>query len=159
MKKILSIALAVVMLFAVCVPAFAFELNQMPSQSGTTIVKTSTRTETGEDGRKYSVTIPADTVIPWGKAETDMAYIVEAHLAYGEKLNVTVAKNDAMALTEDASVTLPYTLNGTLDYTSATPVVNPAVSNLLTLSITAEDWANAIVGEYSDTLTFTAAIV
>lgn len=160
MKKILSIALAVVMLFAVCVPAFAANpITDKTEQSGTTIVKTSTKTETGEDGRRYSVTIPANTTIPWGKASVDMAYVVEAHLAYGEQLNVTVAGNNKMALTEDASVTLPYTLNGTLDYTSDTPVVNPAVSNLLTLSITADDWANAIVGEYSDTLTFTAAIV
>lgn len=160
MKKILSIALAVVMLFAVCVPAFAANpITDKTEQSGTTIVKTSTKTETGEDGRKYSVTIPANTTIPWGKASIDMAYVVEAHLAYGEQLNVTVAGNNEMALTEDAAIKLPYTLTGTLAYTSETPVVNPAISNLLTLSIAQADWANAIVGEYSDTLTFTAAVI
>ena len=85
MKKVLSVALAVVMLFAVCVPAFAANpITDKTEQSGTTIVKTSTKTETGEDGRRYSVTIPANTTIPWGKASVDMAYVVEAHLAYGE---------------------------------------------------------------------------
>ena len=122
MKKVLSVALAVVMLFAVCVPAFAANpITDKTEQTGTTIVKTSTKTETGEDGRRYG-------------------------------------HND-MALTEDASIKLPYTLEGVLAYTSETPVVNPAVSNLLTLSIAQADWANAIVGEYSDTLTFTATVV
>lgn len=160
MKKILSIALAVVMLFAVCVPAFAANpITNKTEQTGETIVKTSTTTETGESGKKYSVTIPADTTIPWGKASTDLVYTTEAHLGYGEKLNVTVAGNNAMSLTEDASIKLAYTLGGETAYTSAGPIVNPAADNTLTLAIAEADWANAIVGEYSDTLTFTAAVI
>lgn len=160
MKKIISIALALVMAMAVCVTAFALELNQMPSQSGTTIVKTDTRKEDGTDGRDYSVVIPADTTIPWGKTDAvNLSYDVEAHLAYGEKLNVTVVGNNVMKLTEDASETLAYTLDGALSYTSAKPVVNPVATQSLTLTVAEADWANAIVGEYSDTLTFTAEVI
>lgn len=160
MKKILSIALAVVMLFAVCVPAFAANpITQDTEPNGTTIVKTSTTTETGEDAEKYAVSIPADTKIPWGKTETDLEnYSVEAHLAYGKHVYISVANSGLMKLADDANETLAYTLTGdgvAAEYVSTT-VVNPVAPLALKVAIDAADWANAIVGEYSDTLTFTA---
>ena len=163
MKKILSIALAVVMLFAVCVPAFAANpITQDTEPNGTTIVKTSTTTETGEDAEKYAVTIPAETIIPWEKTVTALeGYSVEAHLAYGKHVYITVAGSGLMKLADDAAETLAYTLSGDgvdAEYVSTT-VVNPAAPLALNVTIEADAWANAIVGEYSDTLTFTASIV
>lgn len=160
MKKVLSVALALVMLFAVCVPAFAVNtITDKTENTGTSIVKTDTVKENGESGENYSVVIPANTTIPWGEASTDLTYTVEAHLGYGKKLHVSVAGNGTMALKEDAAEKLSYTLGGATAYTSAGPVVNPKVSQTLNLAIADNAWANAIVGEYADTLTFTAEVL
>lgn len=164
MRKILSVALALLMMLAVCVPAFAAEtpitITDKTGNTGTTIIKTDTKKENGESGESYSVIIPADTTIPWGKVSNDLTYSVEAHLGYGKKLNVTVAGSvdKKMALKEDADITLAYTLNGDA-YTSAGPVVNPRASQTLSLTIAEDAWANAIVGEYADILTFTVAVI
>lgn len=115
----------------------------------------------GQDARRYTVTIPADTVIAWGAEKTDLTgYTAEAHLAYGEKLSVTVSGNGNMVYEPEAGTTLalPYTLEGDTAYESAGPVVYPVATLALSVNITADDWNAAVVGEYQDTLTFTAAI-
>lgn len=163
MKKFISLALAVVMLLAVCVPAFAADTKRITNEtanSATTLVKTSTLKEDGTSGENFTVIIPADASIPWGKeTATNMNYSVEAHLGYGKKLNVKVSGNREMTLTEDANETIAYTLGGKTEYLSDGPVVNPQANVPLTLIVDKETWANAIVGEYSDTLTFTAEVV
>ena len=63
MKKVLSIALAVVMMLAVCVPAFAADITT-DGGTGTTIIKTATTTSGGDDARRFTVTVPADQEIP-----------------------------------------------------------------------------------------------
>lgn len=156
MKKVISVLLAVAMLAALMIPAFALDQND---PSGDAIVKTSTQTEGGEDARRYTVTIPAETVIAWGAESTALEGITaEAHLYYGEKLYVSVAGNDKMVYTPEEGTTfeLPYTLAGDTAYESDGPVVYPAAALSLTVNVAAEDWNKAVVGEYSDTLTFTA---
>ena len=59
MKKLLAVALAVVMMLAVCVPAFAADITT-DGGTGTAIIKTSTQTAGGEDGAGFTVTIPAE---------------------------------------------------------------------------------------------------
>lgn len=160
MKKILSVTLAAVLMLAICVPAFATKsITEKTGNSATTLVKTSTDREDGTDGASYKVLIPAETSIPWGKDSINLSYLAEAHLRYGQKLRVTVTGSGKMALTEDANEKLAYTLGGATEFVSARPVVNPAVNNILTLAISENAWANAIVGEYSDTLTFIAETV
>ncbi len=160
MKKILSVTLAAVLMLAVCVPAFATKsITDKTESSATTLVKTSTEREDGTNGENYKVIIPAATSIPWGKDSINLSYFAEAHLGYGKKLSVTVKGNGKMALTEDANEKLAYTLGGATEFVSASPVLNPGVNKILTLAISENAWANAIVGEYSDTLTFTAEIV
>ncbi len=157
MKKTLALLLTVVMLFAVCIPAFAANpITQLTEQSGQTIVKTDTKNESGADGRSYAVWIPATTVIPWGKASVTLPYQVESHLTYGETLSVKVAGTGAMALKEDAAEKLAYTLSGDTAFDSGKPVVYPVAEKAVTLSIEEDAWNNAVVGEYSDVLTFTA---
>ena len=159
MKKVISMLMTVAMLAALMVPAFALDQN---TPSGDTIVKTSTTMEGGQDARRYTVTIPADTVIAWGAEKTELTgYTAEAHLAYGEKLSVTVSGNGNMVYEPEAGTTLalPYTLEGDTAYESAGPVVYPVATLALSVNITADDWNAAVVGEYQDTLTFTAAIV
>ena len=85
MKKVLSLTMALVMMMAVMVPAFAVELNANP-ESADVLIDTSTLKDTDGDGvgdteaEEYTVTIPADTTIPWGTEETDVSYTVESHL-------------------------------------------------------------------------------
>lgn len=158
MKKALSIALAVVMLFAVCVPAFAADLTA-DGQSGTVIVKTTTKTSSGDDARSFTVTIPADTEIPWGQATTDLVYSVESHLGDQEFVNVKVAGNDKMTYAASKPYELPYTLTGDVDATELVPNVYPAADHTVTVNVEDLAWKTAVVGDYADTLTFTAAIV
>ena len=163
MKKALSIALALTMLFALCVPAFAANITT-DGGTGDSIVKTQTTTTGGDSAEKFTVSIPAETTIPWLTTTAyDIAYTVESHLAYGKHLTVTVADSDGqnkMLYTPEAGVTLelPYTLGATA-YTAASPVVNPAANVAATLTVAENDWNNAVIGEYADTLTFTVNVV
>lgn len=158
MKKVLSIALAVVMLFAVCVPAFAAELNTMPESKGDVLVKTSTQTEDGKDAAAFVVTIPADTTMYWGQPSADVGYSVESHLTRGKAVSVSVAADGTMK-TADGAYSLAYTLDGATAYKAAAPVVYPAAAQALTLNVSADAWNYAIVEEYVGTLTYTAAVV
>ena len=163
MKKALSIALALTMLFALCVPAFAANITT-DGGTGDSIVKTRTTTAGGDSAENFTVSIPAETTIPWLTTTAyDIAYTVESHLAYGKHLTVTVADSDGqnkMLYTPEAGVTLelPYTLGATA-YTAAGPVVNPAANVAATITVAENDWNNAIIGEYADTLTFTVNVV
>ena len=163
MKKALSIALALTMLFALCVPAFAANITT-DGGMGDSIVKTQTTTAGGDSAEKFTVSIPAETTIPWLTTTAyNIAYTVESHLAYGKHLTVTVADSDGqnkMLYTPEAGVTLelPYTLGATA-YTAAGPVVNPAANVAATITVAENDWNNAIIGEYADTLTFTVNVV
>ena len=65
-----------------------------------------------------------------------------------------------MTYSPEAGVTLelPYTLEGDTAYVSAGPVVYPVANLALSVNITADDWNQAVVGAYQDTLTFIAEI-
>lgn len=162
MKKVISALLTVAMLAALMVPSFAVLNGSNDPDEGDVIVKTDTKMAGGQDARRYTVTIPADTVIAWGAEKTELTgYTAEAHLAYGEKLSVTVSGNGNMIYEPEAGTTLalPYTLEGDTAYKSAGPVVYPVANLALSVNIAADDWNQAVVGAYQDTLTFTAAIV
>ena len=163
MKKAISAILALVMLTVLCVPAFAANITT-DGGTGDSIVKTRTTTAGGDSAENFTVSIPAETTIPWLTTTAyDIAYTVESHLAYGKHLTVTVADSDGqnkMLYTPEAGVTLelPYTLGATA-YTAASPVVNPAANVAATITVAENDWNNAIIGEYADTLTFTVNVV
>ena len=167
MKKILSIAMALVMMFAVCVPAFAADLNVKDTDAGDVIFTTSTQKDTDgdgvpdSDGDWYVVTIPADTTIAWGAESTELKYSAETHLLYGKTLDVDVTSVDyIMTYAPEANVALDlaFALSGDVDVNFAT-VTYPAVEKAISVDITADAWNHAVVGEYADTLTFSAAIV
>ncbi len=163
MKKAISAVLALVMLAVLCVPAFAANIVT-DGGTGDSIVKTQTTTAGGDSAEKFTVSIPAETTIPWLTTTAyNIAYTVESHLAYGKHLTVTVADSDGqnkMLYTPEAGVTLelPYTLGATT-YTAAGPVVNPAANIAATITVAENDWNNAVIGEYADTLTFTVDVV
>ena len=163
MKKAISAILALVMLTVLCVPAFAANITT-DGGTGDSIVKTRTTTAGGDSAENFTVSIPAETTIPWLTTTAyDIAYTVESHLAYGKHLTVTVADSDGqnkMLYSPAAGVTLelPYTLGATT-YTEAGPVVNPAANVAATITVDVNDWNNAVIGEYADTLTFTVNVV
>ncbi len=164
MKKVFSIVLAVVMLFAVCVPAFAAEITT-DGGTGDSVVKTLQTDEGGNPAEKFTVTFPAETTIPWLKTTAvDVAYTVESHLAYGKYLTVEVTNDGAntMKYSPETGVdlTLAYTLGDAL-YTAPGPVVNPTAGTTnakATVTVAQAAWDEAIIGEYADTLTFTATV-
>ena len=167
MKKALSVLVALMMLVAFCVPAFAADI--VADGTGDTIIKTSTLKDPNGDGvgdtdaEGFKVTIPADTVIPWGTEATDVSYMVEAHLARGKAVSVAVTGSGTMK-TADAVYEIPYTLDGTANFVAANPWVYDTVNDTgvtqpLTVQIAADDWNTAVVEAYQDTLTYTVSVV
>ncbi len=175
MKKILSVLLAVSMLLALCIPAFAADIAT-DGGTGDTIIKTATLKDTNGDGtgdtdaESFKVTIPADTTLPWGTADTTTAlrpYSVEAHLKFGKHLTVAVTNDGANTMkytVGGTTMTLAYTLGGDTYFDTVTPVAydtvhDCGVEKTLTVSVAGDDWNTAVVGEYADTLTFTVDVL
>ena len=167
MKKVLSVLVALTMLAALCIPAFAADI--VADGTGDTIIKTSTLKDTDGDGvgdteaEGFKVSIPADTVIPWGTAATDVSYTVEAHLARGKAVSVAVSGSGTMK-TADTVYEIPYTLDGTTNFVAVNPWVydtanDTGVTQPLTVQIAADDWNTAVVEAYQDTLTYTVSVV
>ena len=129
MKKVISVIIAVLMLASICIPSFAATITT--DGSSTSIVKTKTVDESGDDAAKFTVIIPATTEIPWGKASQDLTYSVESHLGYGKKLSVAVSGSDKMTYTVGSDVmTLAYTLGGTTSYLAAGPALIHAAKSM-----------------------------
>lgn len=162
MKKVLSIVLAVVMVFTMAVMAFATDIKGTATsgeQSNTAVVKTSTQKESGEDATSYTVTYPAETTIAWEKTDAvNVEYTVAAQLTFDKRLNVKVTSADnAMEGTAGNSATLAYTLGGDVDFTTAAAVANDTKD--ATVTVEAAAWEAAPVDTYQDTLTFTVEVV
>ena len=163
MKKILSIAVAVLMIAAICVPCFAATIDKTtPEGKGTAQVKTDISAVT--DNGTFVVTIPAEMPIPWNTANTDSSkdftYSVESQLKTGKLIQVDVAQNNAN-MTSASGATLAYTITGdiTAVKTTAPVVAKGTFVKTVTVKVAGTAWANAAIDEYSDTLTFTAQIV
>ena len=174
MKKILSVLLAVSMLLALCIPAFAADIT---TDGGTDdiIIKTAMLKDTDGDGvgdidaESFKVTIPADTTLPWGTADTltTLPYYVESHLKFGKRLTVAVANDGANTMkytVGGTTMTLAYTLGGDKNFDTVTPVAydtvhDRGVEKTLTVSVAGDAWNTAVVGEYADTLTFTVDVL
>lgn len=163
MKKILSIAVAVLMIAAICVPCFAATIDKTtPDGKGTAQVKTDISAVT--DNGTFVVTIPAEMPIPWNTANTDSSkdftYSVESQLKTGKLIQVDVAQNSAN-MTSASGATLAYTITGdiTAVKTTAPVVAAGTFVKTVTVNVAGTAWANAAIDEYSDTLTFTAQIV
>ena len=168
MKKILSLAMALVMMMAVMVPAFAANLTANPDEADV-IINTSTLKDTDGDGvgdkdaEEYTVTIPANTTINWGTEETDVSYTVEAHLKRDGRVNVSVSGAGVMK-TDDGAYEIPYALVGEgvdlkADVHTIYVVGDGAAKKPVTVKISADNWNTAVVEEYTDILTYSSEIV
>ena len=160
MKKVISIALALVMMLAVCVPSFATDITKDTAQTANADVVTKTTDESDQNVESYKVTIPASVTIPWGKTDpVDAPYTVKTQLLLGAKIKVSVAANDSGAMTATGTdKTLTYTLAngdavefGDLCAEGTAPATQPAVS--------IADFSTAPIAEYTGTMTYTVEYV
>ena len=155
MKKVISVLLAVAMLAALMVPAFALDKTlDENTNSDTAEVKTN-YDNLEATGGYYTVTYPAETTIAWGTVDTTIQYNVTTQLIPTATLNVTV-KQDNAAMKSATGKQLPYTLSGA--GTNVTDI-GPFVDADYELNINVTAWGDVPVDSYSDTLTFEATIV
>jgi len=154
MKKILALVMAIVMMMAIAVPAFAGEISNTAPDAGESLVKTDT---SAVGAGSYTVTYPAEIVIPWDAPTYDATYTVDTQLAVGKKINVSVADKTTGTLTGTMTATgttdtLEYTLSG------AVATEYDEVSNATeTITFTVADWEKTIA-EYSNYITFTVVL-
>lgn len=153
MKKILSIALAIVMMMAIAVPAFA-AVEGGANAGNDTIIETLTTKEDGTDPTWYTVTIPASQTIYWEATATNIEYTINSQLATGDLVKVSVSGSGLM--TNNTSE-LAYAITDT-DYTATAEVVVDE-ADTVTIDTSMAAWATVPVDTYTDTLTFTAEIV
>ena len=156
MKKVISVLMAITMLAALMVPAFALDKTlDENTKSDTAEVKTN-YDNLEATGGYYTVTFPAETTIAWGTVDTTIKYNVSTQLIPTATLTVTVAQDNAAMKSADETE-LPYTLSGDTEVTGIAPFVSEEKS--LNINITDANWKSVPVDDYSDTLTFTASIV
>ena len=177
MKKILSIALALVMMLAVCVPAFAANKTITDQTAGdkTDTATIVTNTATVGDGY-FTVSFPASSKIDWEIKENQSTYqmsgcSMEAHLKDGNKLQVVVAPaaDTTVSNLTTATGTMAWvgansvtdTLTYTIDRAANTFLSAGAVQSKTTFTptLTVTGWQNATVGDYQGTLSFAVTIV
>lgn len=155
MKKVISVLMAVAMLAALMVPAFAVDKTlDENTKSDTAEVKTNYENLKATGGY-YTVTYPAETTIAWGTVDTTIKYTVSTQLIPTATLTVTVAQDNAAMKSADETE-LPYTLSGDTEVTGIAPFVSEEKS--LNINITDANWKSVPVDDYSDTLTFTATV-
>lgn len=152
MKKIISVVLALVMMMAVCVPAFAATLD-VNTQSGNSTVLVDGVTDMGEG--TYSVEIPASVDLTWGDTTKAGEYKITSQVQTDKRVKVTLEK--AQDLTNAANETIEFAVAD-----ATTGIANSAVVNneahAFNLTIDASEWAAASIATYEGTITFTAEL-
>ena len=164
MKKIISIALALVMMMAICVPAFA-----ETAVVGDNFVNVETSYSEATD-TSYEVAIPATISVAWNDTTTvyDVGYTVTSQLLVGASLNVAVNydldtddTNNGVMTNADTTATLTYTLVGAGETSFAEVNDGAKASDVggTDATITVDGFANAPVGTYTGTITYTVEYV
>ena len=168
MKKILSLVLAMVMVLSLAVLAFA-EDKTLPDAEGYTTgqsqILTSETTSEGKSAVSFEVKYPAQTTFDWNAlvADAQVKYSAKTHLAYGNKLTVSVSSaKSKMTIAGNDKYGLAYTLKD--DAAGSAPLADLVLNEIdsaektVYVDIPQAQWDAAPVGQYSDTLTFTANV-
>lgn len=158
MKKAISLIVALVMLFAVCVPAFAADqtiTKDTPGSTGQANVTTKTTDKEGKDPATYTVSYPADVTIPWGDTGSyGLGYKVTTQLALGAQLKVKAEANNEGKMTSDLTEkTLTFALQNGAESTFGPDCNEQAPETQPSVSIA--NWADAPIAAYTGTVTFT----
>ena len=153
MKKIIAIVMALVMMMAITVPAFAGTLNSATQSGDTTVLVDGAATE--GDGT-YSVTIPAAINLTWGDTAKADDYEITSQLATNKRVKVTLAKSKD--LTNANNETIAFTATDATDGISDAPVVTNEV-HAFNLAIEADAWTTVSIAAYEGTISFAAELV
>lgn len=158
MKKILALVMAIVMMMAIAVPAFA-AVQGGANAGNDTIINTKTVKEDGSDPTWYTVSIPATQEIYWEAQATPIEYTINSQLATGDYVKVSVADaDDEYLMKKDGSTaTLAYTITDAT-FTATEEVLVDKVDTV-TIDTSNAAWLTVPVDAYTDTLTFTAEII
>lgn len=157
MKKVISSALAIVLMFTACVPVFAATLD-----AATPMGSTPVRVDGSTIGASYTVTIPATATITWGQTEKEVEYSVYSQLPTGRFVKISVSA-DADGKMKNAANTafLEYGLKaGTTEYTTTKSVIlaENAEKASVVVEISTDNWNKASIDNYTGTLTFKAEL-
>lgn len=165
MKKIIAIVMALVMMMAVTVPAFAEDTTitqDTTPQTGSADVVT-TFDETSD--WSYTVTIPAGVTVAWNDTSAQaMTYSVESQLLIGASLKVSAAADNNGTMTATGTTdTLTFTVAGGDEVefgpVNAEGTTAPGVVDGTNVSVSIADFAGKAVGTYTGTLTYTVTYV
>ena len=161
MKKVLSVALALTMMLLVCVPAFAATITQDSDKSANVDVVTKTTDKDGNPAASFTVSIPTAVEIPWyGTTGGDyLNWSYSSQLEIGKQLQISLDKTGG-ALTNGTADSLAYTLSGDAvgtAFETGEEVTEGTVYKQIEVAVSG--WDDAAVAAYSDTVTFTVAVV
>ncbi len=152
MKKIIAIAMALVMMMAVAVPAFAGELNNTVNNGDTTVIVDGT---SGIGDGTYTVTIPATVNLTWGNDGAD-EYSITSQLVSGKRVKVELAKSKD--LTSDANNVIAFTATDATDGKSAAEVVTDE-AHAFNITIADGAWEAVPYDVYEGQISFSSSVV
>ena len=168
MKRIIAIVMALVMMMAVTVPAFAAEITQdNPTPTdGKQVSSVDVVTTFDEDADwSYTVTIPATVNVAWNDTSAQaMTYKVESQLLIGARLKVSAAAENSGTMTANGTTdTLTFAVAGGDEVefgpVNAANTTAPDVVDGTNVSVSIADFAGKAVGTYTGTLTYTVTYV
>ncbi len=152
MKKIIAIMMALVMMMAIAVPAFAGTLNSAANTGDTTVIVDGTQ---GIGDGTYSVTIPATVNLTWGNDGAD-EYSITSHLVSGKRVKVTLAKSKD--LTSAANNVIEFTAADATTGLSAAEVVTDE-AHAFDITITSGAWDAVPYDVYEGLISFSSEVV
>ena len=153
MKKIISVALALVMMMAICLPAFATQEIISPNQTGESTVKVDGVADKGEG--TYTVTIPASVNLTWGDTTKSGEYLITSQVQTDKRVMVTLVKEKD--LTNAANETIEFAVADATTGVAEKAVVSDE-RHTFNLTIDASEWTTASIASYEGTITFTAEL-
>ncbi len=141
MRKLLSVVLAVTLIFSCAVIACAQSM-QISTNSGEA---------------DYQLSFPADTEIPWESAETAVGEVTATKMLIEPKktVKVSVSSENSYRLVnvKDSASAIAYTLTGADSIAFLPGDIGKTFP--LSVEIESEQWAKAASGEHRDVLIFT----
>lgn len=153
MKKLIAALLSLSMLAAMSTTALAAEIDQDDDPQALDAVITTSIAPT------YTVTIPADTTVPFNAQQTSFGTIevASAQIEPNKQIKVSLETDGALINQADNTKTIPYTVNDENGVFSSAVYAKAGDKTDLTIHITQDDWNKAYAGSYSDTVTFTVS--
>lgn len=158
MKKIIAIVMALVMMMAVTVPAFAADIEKDDAnQFGQATVATTT----SDTDATYTVSYPATFTFAWDDTTPQVAnYSVTSQLPIGASLTVSVAADNGGVMTSATATgyDLTYTLAGGVGAKTFSEINNGTGPDTdITIAIAQSEYDEAVPAVYQGTVTYTVA--